>query len=161
MQDYAAEYMALRAANDRMRETGKAWLWETITRICADLNRSIPTPTQPDLIQIARQEWQFMVEQSTMVGERLGLRYSYRTLLIEVGWPRLPEHGFVPDNGLARGRLGFSQNVMLDPRPLAEIILKRGADTQPVWHLIDNKKLGEILAEPVLRAYLNLLLKDN
>ena len=30
-----------------------------------------------------------------------------KTLLVEVGWPRLPEHGFVPDRGLARVDLGL------------------------------------------------------
>ncbi len=59
-----------------------------------------------------------------MVGERYGVRHLGQTLVIEVGWPRRPEDGHVPGQGLARGRIGLSQNVMLDPRPLCELLLR-------------------------------------
>lgn len=158
MTDHLAEYLALRAANDRLRESGSAWLRESIERICNTINTSRPEDQQS--IQLGRQEWQFTVEEATMVGERIGLRHGYRTLLIEIGWPRLPEHGFVPDNGLARGQIGMSQNTMLDPQTLTGIILKRNPQTSsstPLWHLIANKKLGENLTEPILKKYIDLI----
>ena len=108
-------YLALRAANDRLREEGCAWIWSTLERLVA---RSSPSR------QLGRQPWQFEVERSMMVGERYGVRHLGQTLVIEVGWPRRPEDGHVPGQGLARGRIGLSQNVMLDPGPLCELLLR-------------------------------------
>ena len=108
-------YLALRAANDRLREEGCAWIWSALERL---VDRSFPNR------QLGRQPWQFEVERSVMVGERYGVRHRGQTLVIEVGWPRRPEDGHVPGLGLARGRVGLSQNLMLDPRPLCELLLR-------------------------------------
>lgn len=162
--DFIADYLALREANERLRIAGREWIWTNLTGFADAVNQVTGgvTGDDPDLVkplQIGRQEWQFQVEQSTMVGERLGLRYNARTLLFEIGWPRLPEHGIVPDNGLARGRVSFSQNVMLDPRPITELILRRDpAGAAPNWHLITHKKLGERVTELHLREFLRLII---
>lgn len=158
--DFAAEYLALKAANDQLREHGKQWLWETLTRLCAESNRDLSQRGEQDSLQIGRQDWQFQLETATMVGERFGVRYRFRTLTIEVGWPRTAQHGFVSDGGLARARVGLSQNTMIEPQSVADLILKRPADSDPVWLTITDKKLGQQVTEPRLRAYLNLLLAD-
>jgi hypothetical protein len=108
-------YLALRAANDRLREEGCAWIWSALERLVAH-----SSPNR----QLGRQPWHFEVERSMMVGERYGVRHLGQTLVVEVGWPRRPEDGHVPGQGLARGRVGLSQNVMLDPRPLSELLLR-------------------------------------
>ena len=93
-----------------------------------------------------------------MAGERFGVRYRSQTLVVEVGWPQKPEHGFVPDGGLARGRVRLSANVMLEPLTKAELVLKRnGADT--AWHVLNHKKLSEPVTAAQLHTYLDLLLK--
>jgi hypothetical protein len=163
-----AELNALKAANDALREEGKRWLFETLERLAAELSPAPaeaggPTnqpPSQP-MLQVGRQEWQFEVERQKMVGERLGVRWRERTLVVEVGWPRLPEHGFVPDQGLARGRVGFSQNVMLEPLLIDEITLRRQRGGAPVWHVIANQKLGEPVTEAKLRDYLRRLFSQD
>jgi hypothetical protein len=125
------DYLALRLANDQLREKGGVWLWETLQRLLA---------AHPS-VELGRQPWEFPVERSVMVGERLGARMAGQTLLLEVGWPRRPEHGHVPGGGLARARLGWSQNVMLDPQPLANLILLVSSERSPrtaSWYQIST-----------------------
>ena len=162
-QDYVAEYLRLKAVNDQFRARGKQWLWDTLETLCAELNGQLQAKLDGHLLQTGRQDWQFTIPTSigeaTMAGERFGVRYGSQTLVVEVGWPQKPEHGFVPDGGLARGRVRLSANVMLDPLIKAELVLKRnGADT--VWHVLNHKKLSEPVTAVHLRAYLDLLLKD-
>lgn len=162
-QDYVAEYLRLKAVNDQFRARGKQWLWGTLETLCAEVNRQLQVKLDGHLLQTGRQAWQFTIPTSTgdatMAGERLGVRYRGQTLIVEAGWPQQPEHGFVPDGGLARGRVRFSPNVMLEPLTKAEMVLKRsGADV--AWYMLNYKKLSEPVTAAHLRAYLDLLLKD-
>lgn len=158
--DYAAEYLALKAANDQLRERGKQWLFDTLSQLCAEANRTLVTqPDQPG-IQTGVQEWQFKVENATMAGERFGARYRYRTLTVEVGWPRLPEHGFLTDNALARARVSFSQNTMLQPEVIAELVFKKTGSVEPMWFIFRNGQLKERVVEARLGEYFNLILCD-
>ncbi|MDX2033735.1 MAG: hypothetical protein SF339_23875 [Blastocatellia bacterium] len=159
--DLAAEFLALRAANDQLRESGKQWLWDLLDRISAEISRQLTARPGEAPLQVGRQAWQFAIENQTMVGERFGARHRGRTLLVEVGWPRLPEHGFVPNRGLARGRVGLSQNTMLQPTPLADLILSKPAETPPQWRLIKNNALGEPVSESMLRNYFQQLIIED
>jgi hypothetical protein len=158
--DYVAEYLALRAANDQLRERGKQWLWNALDTLCSELSREWAAKPGGAPLQVGRQEWQFHAGAATLVGERFGARLNERTLLVEAGWPRLPEHGFIPDGGLALGQIGLSQNTMIEARTVAELVLKKQAAADPVWHLTSHKTLGERLTESHLRSYLKLLLSD-
>lgn len=155
--DFVAEYLALKAANEQMRERGKQWLWNALDLLCSEISRDLAAQNNQPL-QVGRQEWQFKLEDSTMIGERFGARFRERTLIVEIGWPRKPQHGFVPDGGLARARIGLSQNVMLEPQPVAELIFNRQGKGDTAWYFIANKKLGERVTESRLREYLNLVL---
>jgi hypothetical protein len=157
--DITAEYLALKAANDELRERGKKWLWNALDLICSEISRELTARNNPPL-QVGRQEWRFKIESSTMVGERFGARFREKTLIVEVGWPREPQHRFVPGRGLARARIGFSQNVMLEAQTVAEMILKRRDNSDPGWNFIADKKLGDGVTESHLREYFDLLLKD-
>jgi hypothetical protein len=96
-----------------------------------------------------------------MIGERLGIRHKNQTILIEVGWPRLPEHGVVPDLGLARARVSFSQNIMVDAKLLAEFSLRRNKENGEVsWHEIADHRLGEKITADKLRAYVQRVLSE-
>jgi hypothetical protein len=149
--DYVAEYLALRAANDRLRERGKQWLWNTLDVLCSETAAPL---------QVGRQEWQFKSGAVTLVGERFGARLNGRTLLVEAGWPRLPEHGFIPEGGLAMARIGLSQNTMLEARTVAELVLKKQSAAEPAWFLTARQTPGERLTQSHLRSCLNLLLSD-
>jgi hypothetical protein len=163
--DYAAEYLALKAANDQLRERGKRWLWDSLSRICDETNQKLLAQGNPQtgaasILCGVQPDWQFKVENAVMVGERFGARFRYRTLTVEVGWPRLPEHGYITDGGLARGRVGLSQNTMLEPQPMAELILKKVGSSETAWFVFSNKSLGEQITETCLRGYLDLILVE-
>ena len=155
--DTVAAYLALKAANDQLRERGKQWLWNALDGLSSEISRELGARSGGAPIQTGRQDWQFKIENATMVGERYGARYSYRTLIVEVGWPQLPEHGFIPNGGLARGRIGLSRNIMLDAQTIAELVLKRQGAGDPAWYLTDDQKR---ITEPQLHSYLKLLLND-
>ncbi len=161
-QAYVAEYLKLKASNDQFRERGKQWLWETLEKLCAEINLQLAAKPDGQILQCGRQPWQFELQtntgKATMAGERFGVRYRGQTLVIEIGWPQLPEHGFILDGGLARGQVRFSPNVMLEPQTKAELVLKRnGADV--TWHELKDKQLSQAVNEAYLRKYLDLVLK--
>lgn len=168
--DYAADYLALKAANDQLRERGKQWLWDSLNRLCDEINQqllaqdasqkgSASLAGAPSILSGVQPDWQFKVENAVMAGERYGARFRYRTLTVEVGWPRLPEHGYITDGGLARGRIGLSQNTMIEPQPIAELILKK-VGGEPAWFVFKNKQLGEQITESRLREHLNQIMAD-
>jgi hypothetical protein len=151
--DFSTDYLSLRAANDLVREKGKEWLFESLSGLCSE--------TGPET-QIARQPWQFEVGRSVMVGERFGIRNRGRTLVVEIGWPREPAHGFVPDQGLARGRISLSASPMLSPRLLEEIILKtalpKAALNDAMWYSIDSGRIGGQITLEALRQHVKAML---
>lgn len=152
-----AEFLALKAANDKLRETGKQWLWNALDRISGESSRNLGNLP----IQVGRQDWEFTLATTTLVGERYGARYQTKTMTVEVGWPRLPNHGFISGGGLAMGRVSLSQNFMLHAEPLAELLLyRRGTSEEIAWHLLQNKQAGEKLEDAHLRQYFQLLLAD-
>ncbi len=158
--DFVADYLSLKAANDKLRENGKQELWNMFDLLCSEFSRKSAEKTPQASIQVGRQEWQFEVKSAKMVGERFGARYRNRTLIIEVGWPRLPEHGFVTEGGLARARIGLSQNIMIDARTVGELIFKRLGQSDPAWYFIANNQLGERFTESRLREYLKMLVGE-
>lgn len=158
--DYAAEYLALKTANDQLRERGKQWLLDSLTQLCADANRRLMLQPNQVGIQTGSQPWQFKVENATMAGERFGARFRFRTLTVEVGWPQLPEHGFLTDGAMARARVSLSQNTMLEPQPIAELILKKIANGDVVWFVFKNKVSSEEITIARLNEYFSLFLSD-
>lgn len=162
------ELEKLKAANEALREDGKEWLLTTLENICNEINQASspavtdpPVPAAAPVLQVGNQDWQFEVGDNVMVGERLGIRHKNQTLLIEVGWPRLPEHGIVPDLGLARARVSFSQNIMVEAKLLAEFSLRRNKDVTGVtWHRIADHTVGENITEDILRTYVQQVLGE-
>jgi hypothetical protein len=159
-EEFVADYLALRAANDQLRERGKQWLMETLSKFCAEINRNFSAASAQPALQIGRQQWQFKVGNSLMVGERIGIRYLGRTLLVEAGWPREPQHGFVPDQGLARGRVSLSTSPILEARPIDELVLRHCGGGEAAWYVIGKEGLGQMVTEARLRAYLEAVLSS-
>jgi hypothetical protein len=158
--DTVAAYLALKAANDQLRERGKQWLWNALDRLSSELSRELSGRAGGAPLQTGRQDWEFRLEGLTLAGERYGARYAYRTLIVEAGWPRTPEHGFIPDGGLARGRISLSRNTMLDAQPIAELVLTRLGAGDPAWFSFAHKPIGPPINDSHLLAWLKLLLAD-
>jgi hypothetical protein len=152
-----AEYLALKAANDKLRESGKQWLWNALDRISGELSRELGILP----LQVGRQDWEFTLATTRLVGERYGARYRSKTMIVEVGWPRLPDHGFISGGGLALGRVSLSQNTMLHAESQAELLLhRRGSSEEIAWHLLQNNQAGERIKDAHLRHFFRLLLND-
>jgi hypothetical protein len=151
----------LKAANEALREQGKEWLLTTLETLCDKINQASALPSAEPVLQVGGQDWQFEVGDNVMVGERLGIRHKGQTLLVEIGWPRLPEHGIVPDLGLARARVSFSQNIMIDAQLLAEFSLRRNKESAEVnWHMLSDHKIGETITAATLREYVQRVLSE-
>ncbi len=158
--DYAADYLKLKEANDQLRDRAKQWLFETLGRLIAEANRHFSAQPGQMMIQTGTQPREFRAGTATMVGEAMAARYRMNTLLVEIGWPRLPQHGFISGQGLARGRVSLSPNPTLDALLLDDLLLKSAGAGQSEWYVTRDGKAGDVITEVKLREYLQRLLAD-
>ena len=123
-----AEYLALRATNDWLRQTSVKWLFDSIIEIVSFENRSGTS------IQIENENFhRFAFGNANLVGSRLNLRQGVRCLSIEAGWTRTPADGFMRGGALAAGRIshfGISKHN-------ADIFLILENDA-PGWFITDK-----------------------
>lgn len=141
-----AEYLALRASNDLLRQTGVEWLLTTVTRLAGEANRLGSS------IQISKQDpYRFRVGSSTMVGTLLTLRFGVRSLAIEAGWPRTPRDGVVRGGGLASGQIKHFGRRSADE----EILLVRAENDSPRWLVLERNGGRTDLLEREIRNHLD------
>ena len=95
-----AEYLALRATNDFIRQTSAQWLFDSMLEIAAQHNRDRATV----LIETENPH-NFAFNRANMVGSLLSLRQGVRCLSLEAGWTRTPTDGFMRGNALAAARI--------------------------------------------------------
>ena len=147
-----SEYLALRQSNDLLRATACDWLLTTFRTVAGEMNRSgAPLQITSD------DNYQFTVGSAALVGQLLKLENGIRQLLVEVGWPRVPGHGFIRGGGIALGRLrhvgvkSASDGIRLVTSP-------EGA---PRW-VVENKPepLDEI-READIRHHISILLDSS
>lgn len=119
-----AEYLALKAANDAIRQTGVQWLFGSILEIA----------TRNPIIHIENEtEHRFKFAKAEMVGYLLRFRQGIRCLTLEAGWTRTPNDGFMRNNALAAAR--FTHFGMAKHN--ADLILLKN-DELLNWFLIDE-----------------------
>ncbi len=145
------EYLALRSANDLLRETATEWLFTTFATLAGEANRSGAG------IQLKREdEHRFRVGQATMVGRRLTLRQGVRALSIEAGWPRAPRDGFVRGGGLACANIQHLGRKQANEA----LLLVRSPGGAPRWFVIERNGARTPLLEARLRSHLLFLLEE-
>jgi hypothetical protein len=118
-----ADYLTLRASNDLLRSTAVKWLMKGFIDTGDQLRlsgkqMSLQTDTQHS----------FTVGHSTMAGPKLTFSSGLRSLTIEAGWTRTPEHGFMRGGALAYARVlhfGFAKATK-------NLVLIKVGD-RPVW----------------------------
>lgn len=141
------DYLALRAANDAIRQAGTKWLFDSMIEIAAGSNRERPPVT------IEREEpHSFDHRGANIVGSMLRLRQGLRCLTLEAGWTRTPSDGFMRGGALAVARVshfGF-------PGATSEIVLVNAPD-QPFWNIFEDGRLGPRFGETELRSHFRLL----
>lgn len=119
-----AEYLALKAANDAVRQIGVQWLFGAMLEIAA------PNP----FIKVENETaHRFKFANAQMVGYLLRFRQGIRCLTLEAGWTRTPNDGFMRNNALAAAR--FTHFGMAKQN--ADLILLKNGDVLN-WFLIDD-----------------------
>jgi hypothetical protein len=146
------EYLALRRSNDLLRKTACDWLLSTFRNVAGEMNRTGAS------LQISNDDnYQFKVANAAMVGQLLKLENGVRQLLVEVGWPRLPGHGFIRGGGIAVGRLRH-----LGIKSASELIrLVTSPEGTPRWIVQDNREPAEEIREANIRHHITILLDSS
>lgn len=144
-----ADYLTLRAANDRLRSGGVEWLLDAFTALAGELNR------RGAGLQLTRADaHRFRVGNSTMVGTELVLRRGVRALTIEAGWPRAPRDGVMRGGGLASARLSHFG----DRSGGEELLLVASDSDTPRWLVLEETGArAELAREHVSRHVAKLL----
>lgn len=146
-----ADYILLRAANDRVRSESVAWLVDAFTALAGEANRAGAS------VGLARDEaHRFRVGNSTMVGTRVVLSSGVRRVTLEAGWPRTPGDGIVRGGGLACARVSHFG----DARAGADFLLAAPEDEEstPRWLVLDTDGARSPLSEEHLRRHVTKLL---
>ncbi len=124
-----ADYLTLKASNDRIRKESIKWLFDTVLEIVFAFNK------HGAKIKIDKKEkHSFKHKRSNLTGSILNLKQGVRCLDFEAGWTQRPGDGIIRGGALAAVKInhfGFhKQNE--------ELVLLRFED-KPQWFVIDNE----------------------
>jgi hypothetical protein len=146
------EYLTLRRSNDLLRKTACDWLLSTFRNVAGEMNRAGAA------LQISNDDnYQFQIANSALVGQLLKLENGIRQLLVEVGWPRLPAHGFIRGGGIAVGRL---RHVGI--KSASELIrLVTSPEGTPRWIVENNRQPVAEIREANIRQHVAILLDSS
>lgn len=95
-----ADFIAVKTANDTLRETAVKWLLDTMRSAAEHANLKNAN------IKIESQDaHRFSMEKMHLAGALLRFRQGVRCLTVEAGWTRTPTDGFMRGNALAVARI--------------------------------------------------------
>jgi hypothetical protein len=144
-----AEYLALRKSNDLLRKTACDWLLANFRNVAGEMNRAGAA------LQITSDDnYQFTVANAALVGQLLKLENGIRQLLVEVGWPRVPSHGFIRGGGIAVGRL---RHIGIKSAS-DQIRLVTSPEGSPRWLVENKREPPEVVREANIRHHIAVLL---
>ena len=126
-----AEFIAVKTANDALREAGVKWLLDTMRQTAEHANRK-----GVNLMIETKEAHRFALGKMTLAGRLLRFRQGVRCLTVEAGWTRTPNDGFMRGNALAAAQLthfGIS-------KANAELHLVKFED-RPRWFTVDQNGL--------------------
>jgi hypothetical protein len=118
-----ADYLNLKAANDRVRQAGVQWLFDSFLELAGEANRANSAITME-----REHPHNFTFKGANLVGSLLRIRHGVRCLTIEAGWTRTPADGFMRDGALAVARITHFGMAKSN----ADLILARPGET-PKW----------------------------
>lgn len=123
-----AEYLALKATNDAIRQASVQWLFDSLMEIASFENRNGTNITSE-----TENAYRFSFGNANLAGSRLNFRQGVRCLTLEAGWTRTPSDGFMRGGALACAvisHFGISKHN-------AELLLLRNNDI-PNWFSVDK-----------------------
>ncbi|MGI8835737.1 MAG: hypothetical protein ACR2H4_03755 [Pyrinomonadaceae bacterium] len=146
------EYLALRSSNDLLRTTACDWLLEAFRNVAGEMNRA-----GSSLHITSNENYQFKIANAALVGTLLKLENGVRQLLVEVGWPRVPGHGFIRGGGLALGHLRH-----FGIKSASEVIrLVTSPEGSPRWIVENNREPVVEIREANIRHHIAILLDSS
>lgn len=146
-----ADYLALKAMNDMIRQTSVKWLFDSIIEIASFENRNGTSITIEN-----ENSHQFAFGNANLVGSRLNLRQGVRCLILEAGWTRTPADGFMRGGALAIARIshfGISKHN-------ADLFLI-SENNSPSWFSIDKDGKRGLLDSRNLNQHFRVFLGTN
>jgi len=124
-----ADYLTLKASNDRIRKESIKWLFDIVLEIVFAFNK------HGAKIKISQKEkHSFKHQRSNLTGSNLKLQQGVRCLDFEAGWTQTSRDGIIKGGALAAVKIshfGFSKQN-------EELVLLRFED-KPQWFVIDNE----------------------
>ena len=95
-----AEFIAVKTANDQLRETSVGWLLDTMRTAAEHANLK-----NANIIIEAEETHRFSIGAMHLGGAMLRFRQGIRCMTVEAGWTRTPADGFMRGNALAVARI--------------------------------------------------------
>lgn len=147
-----SEYLALRSSNDLLRKTACDWLLTAFRNVAGEMNRAGAS------LQITSDDnYQFTIANAALMGRLLQLESGVRQLFVEVGWPRVPGHGFIRGGGLALGHLRH-----FGIQSASEVIrLVTSPEGSPRWIIENNRQPLIEIREANIRQHIAILLDSS
>jgi hypothetical protein len=99
-QDGLAEFIAVKTANDRVRETSVRWLLDTMRSAAEHANLK-----NAGIAIESQDSHRFSIDKMHLAGAMLKFRQGIRCLTVEAGWTRAPADGFMRAGALAVARI--------------------------------------------------------
>lgn len=133
-----ADYLALKAANDIIRQTSVKWLFDSFIELASEASRLNPIITMEN-----EEPHNFRLRGANLVGSLLRVRQGVRCLTIEAGWTRTPNDGFMRGGALAVARIthfGLAQSN-------AELMLMRLGEAPQWFTVLSENERGEFGSE--------------
>jgi hypothetical protein len=145
-----AEYLTLKATNDKIRQASVKWLFDSMLEIAAFANRNNAGVTIEN-----ENPHQFAFKNANLVGSLLRFRQGVRCLTAEAGWTRTPNDGFMRGGALACARIshfGISRHN-------AELLLIKFNDL-PNWFSIDENGKKDLFDSRHLNQHFQVFLGE-
>lgn len=136
-QDGLAEYIAVKTANDALRETAVRWLLDTMRSAAEHANLK-----NANITIEAQDAHRFSSDRMTLRGSLLRFRQGVRCLTVEAGWTRTPADGFMRGNALAAALITHFGIA----RANAELHLLK-FENEPRWFTVDKNGLQRVSFE--------------
>ncbi len=145
-----AEYLILKATNDKIRQASVEWMFDSLSEIAAFANRNGTNVTIEN-----ENPHQFSFKNANLVGSLVRFRQGVRCLTVEAGWTRTPSDGFMRGGALACARIshfGISKNN-------AELLLIK-QNNLPNWFSIDEDGKKDLFDSRHLNQHFQIFLGE-
>ncbi len=148
---HVADYLALKASNDRIRRNSVKWLFDSVIEFVMVFN------THGARIKLEKKDdYRFKFGNSRLTGSLLTLKQGVRCLSFEAGWTQSLDDGVIRGGGIACVKIGHFGFSKLNE----EIILIR-YEGEYRWFTIADEKNRISFSLKDLRKHFETLLGSN